>query len=102
MTRKIEEIQNVISFKKSALAGKTFNEVNGRNKSNKAKLKATSEKESIHLCHDQFNELLDKPTLIQKYNESIEQANDQLDIKTGLFTAYELRKAIKAFNMEKQ
>ena len=44
VTRNIEEIQNAISLKKAALAQKTVNEVSGRKKSNKAKLKATSEK----------------------------------------------------------
>ena len=34
---------------------------------------------------------------ISTYNESIDQANDQLDIKTGLFTVYELRKFTKSF-----
>ena len=43
-TRKIEEIEYAISFKKYALAWKIVNEVSGRKKSNKAKLKANSEK----------------------------------------------------------
>ena len=51
--------------------------------------------------HDHFKELLGKPTPITKYNESIEQANDQLDINTGLFTAYELIKSTKVLQMEK-
>ena len=37
-----------------------------------------------------------KPTSILLYNEYIEQVNDQLDIKTGLFTTYDLRKATKS------
>ena len=49
VTRKIKEIEDVISFKKSALAWKTVNEVSGRKKSNKAKLKANSKKERIKL-----------------------------------------------------
>ena len=44
VTRNIEEIEDAISFKKSALAWKRVNEVSGRKKSNKAKLKANSEK----------------------------------------------------------
>ena len=73
-----------------------------RNKSYKAKLnlasssKATSEKERIQLWHDHFKYLLGKPTPISTYNESIEQVNDQLDMKTGIFTAYELKQAIKS------
>ena len=96
VTRKIDEIQNAISFKKSTLAWKTVNEVSGRKTSNKAKLKVTSEKERIQLWHDHFKDLLGKPTQIPTYNESTEQGNDQLDIQTGLLTAYELRQATKS------
>ena len=70
--RKTEEIQNAISFKKTALAWKTVNEVIGKKASNKAKLKATSEKERIELWHDNFKDLLGKLTRIPTYNESIE------------------------------
>ena len=41
---KINEIQTAATNKKSALAWKTINEFSGRNKSNKAKLKDTSDK----------------------------------------------------------
>ena len=49
VTRKIEGIEDAISFKKSAFAWKRVNEVSVRKKSNKAKLKANSEKERIKL-----------------------------------------------------
>ena len=49
-----------INIKKSALARKIANEISGRKKYNKAKLKA--EKERIKQWHDQFKELLGKPT----------------------------------------
>ena len=42
--RKIEEIEDAISFKKSALAWKTVNEVSGRKKSNKPNLKPIPKK----------------------------------------------------------
>ena len=54
VTRKIDEIKNAISFKKSALAWKTVNEVSGRKKTDKAKIKANSEKERIQLWHQHF------------------------------------------------
>ena len=98
VTRKIEEIEDAISFKKSALAWKSVNEVSGRKKSNRAKLKANSEKERIQLWHDHFKELLCKPTSISTNDEKNERSDQditKLDIKTGLFTAYELTKAIK-------
>ena len=74
-------------------------EVSGRKKSNKAKLKANSEKERIKLWHDHFKELLGKPTSIST-NDDINERSDQditkLDIKKELFTAYELTKAIQS------
>ena len=76
-----------------------MNEVSGRKKSNKAKLKENSEKERIKLWHDHFKELLGKPTSMST-NDDINERSDQyitkLDIKTGLFTAYHLIKAIKS------
>ena len=41
---KVEEIQNAATNKKSALAWKTVNEISGRKKTNKAKLKAKIER----------------------------------------------------------
>ena len=63
VTRNIEEIQTAISFKKSALAWKTFNEFSGRKKSTKAKLKDTGEKEHIHIWHDHFKETNTNPNI---------------------------------------
>ena len=81
-----------------------MNEVSGRKKSNKAKLKANSEKERIKLWNDHFKELLGKPTSIST-NDDINERSDQditkLDIKTGLFTSYELTKAIKSIQSGK-
>ena len=90
-----------------------MNEVSGKKKSNKAKLKANSEKERIKLWHDHFKELIGKllklfktflkPTSIStndEKNEISDQEITKLDIKTGLFTAYELTKAIKIFKAE--
>ena len=44
---KVEEIQNAATNKKSALAWKTVNEISGRKKTNKAKLKAKNEEEPM-------------------------------------------------------
>ena len=81
-----------------------MNEVSGRKKSNKAKLKANSENERVKLWHYHFKELLGKPTSIST-NDDINERSDQditkLDIKTGLFTSYELTKAIKSIQSGK-
>ena len=81
-----------------------MNEVSGRKTSNKAKLKANSEKERIKLWHDHFKELLGKPTSISTNDDINERSNQEitkLDIKTGLFTSYELTKAIKSIQSGK-
>ena len=44
ITRKIEMFEDAIVLKKSALAWKTVNEVSGKKKSNKAKLKPIPKK----------------------------------------------------------
>ena len=48
----IEEIQNAATNKKSAV-----NEISGRKKTNKAKLKAKNEKERINLWHNHFKQI---------------------------------------------
>ena len=98
VTRKIDIIKYAISFKKSPLAGKTVNEVSGRKNTEKAKIKANSEKERIQLWHQHFKELLGKPiqTSINSGNVYIVNTNKQLNIETGPITALELSKATKS------
>ena len=93
---KIEEIQNAATNKKSALAWKTVNEISGRQKTNKAKLKAKNEKERIDLWHNHFKDLLGCPISNQTSTEYHPTEYDQLDITTGNFTSEELIKATKS------
>ena len=92
---KINEIQTAATNKKSALAWKTINEVSGRKKSNKAKLKATSDKERIKLWHTHFKELLGNNIQSTLYSENSTQILNKLEIKTGPFTKEEVIKATK-------
>ena len=93
---KIEEIQNAATNKKSALAWKTVNEISGRKKTNKAKLKAKNEKERIDLWHNHFTNLLGCPISNQTSTEDHPTEYDQLDIKTVNFTSEELIKVTKS------
>ena len=70
--------------KKSALAWKIENEFSGRNNSNRAKLKANSEKERIQLWNDHFKELLGKPSIPTPNDESTLTIQNELDIKKGI------------------
>ena len=86
---KINEINNAVSNTKSALEWKTVNEVIRRKKSNKGKIKTTSDIERIHKWHNHFNELLvstiDQPNSnINGHTES-EYTPKILDIETCLF-----------------
>ena len=67
-------MENVFTNKKLALAWETINEVSGRNNSNKAKRKTTSEKERIQLWPDDIKELLGKSIHISTYNKRNEQS----------------------------
>ena len=56
---KIDEIKMAVSKKKSAW--KSVNDVSGRKKSNKAKIKAISGEERIIVWHNHFKDLLGNP-----------------------------------------
>ena len=77
---------------KSALAWKTINEVCGRNKSNKAKLKETSDKERIKRWHNHFKEVLGNNIQSTINSENSTQILNKLEIKLPL----RKRKVIKA------
>ena len=80
---------------KSAISLKTLKEISWRKNSNRARLKAKSDKERIYLWHDHFKELLGNET-----SSSIHIAPDENEqesnIKLGLFTNDKLIKATKA------
>ena len=70
--------------KKSALAWKIVYKVSGRNNLNRAKHKANSGKERIHLWNDHFKELLGKPSIPTSNDESTLTIQNKLDIKKGI------------------
>ena len=81
---KISETQYAMCNKKSVLACKIVNEFSGRNNSNRAKLKANSEKERIQLWNNHFKELLGKPSIPTSNDESTLIIQNELDIKKGI------------------
>ena len=58
---KIDEIKAAVSNQKSACAWKVVNDITGRKKNNKAKIKATNGEERIKLWYNYFKELLGTP-----------------------------------------
>ena len=51
---KIDDIENAVTNKKSAIAWKAINEISGRKKSNRERLKAKNDKERIIFWHNHF------------------------------------------------
>ena len=54
----IDEIENAVTNKKSAIAWKAINEISGHKKSNRARMKAKNDKERIMLWHNHYKELI--------------------------------------------
>ena len=72
--------------KKSALAWQTINEISGRKKSNKSKLKANNDNERIKLWHKHFKDLLGKNIQSTIDSKNSDNTLNDLDIKIGHFT----------------
>ena len=63
-----------------------INEVNSRKNTAKAKLKATSQQDRIHVRKQQFENLLGNPSKVMRITRIISK---QFDIKLGPFTLEE-------------
>ena len=97
---KIDEISNAADNKQSALAWKTVHEIAGRNKCNKAKLKAKDQEERLTKWKTHFQNLLGTPPKVvpQDIHQIIPE---ELNIKTGDFTMNELDVALKKVSNNK-
>ena len=91
---KIEMIKSSAINKQAALAWKTVNEVLGRKSSNKAKLKASDQKERIDKWKTHFQNLLDKTPRIS-IKETTRVVEGELNIMKGSFSMEELKAAMK-------
>ena len=84
----INKIRDSVEDSQSRIAWQTVNEVSRRKSTVKAKLKATSKEERIHLWKQHFKNLLGKPPKVT--HEPITKIiSNQLDIKLGQFTQEE-------------
>ena len=91
---KIKEIEEAVDNKQSAIAWKIVNEISGRKKTNKAKLKAKDQNERIRNWEKHFKNIYGKtPQIIEKPTTKI--VSKPLDIKTGRFDQKELNKALE-------
>ena len=81
----IDKIRDSVEDRQSRIAWQTINEVSRRKSTAKAKLKATSQQNQIHLWKQHFENLLGNPPKVT--HEPITRIiSKQLDIKLGPFT----------------
>ena len=88
--------------KKYALTWQTINEISGRKKSNKSKLKANNDNERIKLWHKHFKDLLGTNIQSTIYNKNSDHTLNNLDIKIGHFTKEEVMKATNNISYGKE
>lgn len=97
---KIEQIQQSVETKKSALAWQITKEISGKKHTTQSKLRADSEEERRTLWQDHFKNLLGKPPKVT--DEQIETIiHHDLDIKQGNFSYDELDKVLKSLKNKK-
>ena len=85
----INKIRESVEDRQSRIVWQAVNEVSRRKSTAKAKLKATSQEEQIHLRKQHFENLLGKPPKVT--HEPITKIiSNQLDIKPRQFTQEEL------------
>ena len=81
----INKVRDSVEYRQSWIAWQTVNEVSSWKSSARAKLKAASQEDRIHLWKDHFKDLLEKSPKVT--DESITKIiSNQLDIKLGPFT----------------
>ena len=84
----------MVEDRQSRIAWQIVNELSRRKSTARAKLKAVSEEERIHLWKQHFENLLGKPPKVT--DKSIAKfISIQLDIKQGLFTQEELDSVLR-------
>ena len=90
----------MVEDRQSRIAWQIANEVSRRKSTVKAKLKATSQEERIHLWKQHFENLLGKPLKVT--HEPITKIiSNQQDIKLGQFTQEELNSVLRKIKNRK-
>ena len=96
----IDNIRDSVEDRQSRIAWQMINEVSRRKSTTKAKLKATSQQDRIHLWKQHFENLLGN--LPEVTHEPITRIiSEQLDIKLGPFTQEELDSVLKKIKNRK-
>ena len=86
----IDKISDLVEDRQSRIAWLTAIEVRRRKSTAKAKLKATSQQERIHLWKQHFENLVERPPKVT-HEPIMKIISNQLDIKLGTRTVYTRR-----------
>lgn len=97
----IDKITNASENKQSSLAWQTVNEITGRKKATKAKIKANSQNERLNKWKSHFQNLLGKQPNVSNKPIEMNPAQQELDIKTGPFNENELELVLKKLKNKK-
>ena len=96
----IDKIRDSVEDRQSRIAWQTINEVSGRKRTAKAKLRAASQQERVKLWEQHFKNLLGNPPEIT--DEPITRIiSKQLDVKLGPFTKEELDSVLRRIKNRK-
>ena len=95
----MNKIRDSVENRQFRTAWQTVNEVGRRTSTAKAKLKAISQEEQIHLWKQHFENLLGKSPKFK--HEPITKINNQLDIKLGQLTREELDSVLRKIQKRK-
>ena len=96
----IDRIENASENKQSSLAWQTINEIIGRKKSTKAKIKASNQEERLKKWMNHFQNLLGKSPIVS--NSTIEKViQHELEIKTGPINELEVYLVLKKLKNKK-
>ena len=99
-SNQIDRIENASENKQSSLAWQTVNEITGRKKSTKAKIKASNQEERLKKWMNHFQNLLGKSPIVS--DSTIEKVIEhELEIKTGPFNELELDLVLKKLQNKK-
>ena len=96
----INKIRHLIEDILSRIAWQTVNEMSRRKGTEKAKLKATSQEERIHLWKQHFEKLLGKPPKVT-HKPITKIISNQLDITQGQFMQEELDSVLRKIKNRK-
>ena len=100
MQNQIDKIRDSVEDRQSRIAWQTINEVNRRNSTAKAKLKATNQQERIQLWKQHFQNLLGNPPKVT-YEPITRIMSKQSGIKLGPFTLEELDSVLRKIKNRK-